>query len=86
MKCTDNNLFRVRPALGFVEPGGSIAIKVSLEPRIDQFQTILLEKLCFIKFTDASYEEHLHIIYKEKSILRRKKETLGKFFEKEAKL
>ncbi|ULU02488.1 hypothetical protein L5515_005057 [Caenorhabditis briggsae] len=33
VKCTDNEIFRVRPPLGLVEPGKTAAVKITLKPK-----------------------------------------------------
>lgn len=33
VKCTDNDIFRVRPPLGFVKPGETATVKISLKPK-----------------------------------------------------
>uniref|UniRef100_A0A8R1EH41 MSP domain-containing protein n=1 Tax=Caenorhabditis japonica TaxID=281687 RepID=A0A8R1EH41_CAEJA len=33
VKCTDNDIFRVRPPLGFVKPGEMAEVKISLKPK-----------------------------------------------------
>ncbi|CAL2036562.1 unnamed protein product [Caenorhabditis brenneri] len=57
VKCTDNQIFRVRPPMGFIKPGETVPVKITLKSKEDLDPTRHFFAIYHITFSDLKEKD-----------------------------